>query len=62
MVTTAFSKQEAREEMWKISASLRAVSELMIPEPDLHSVGRDGLATLLGYLNERLAKLMDLTQ
>lgn len=33
---------------------MRAVSDLMIPEKDLHIVNRDSLATLIGFLTSEL--------
>ncbi len=47
-----------KDEMWRVSTSLQAVSELMIPNADLNGVNREALATLLDYLTERLTDLM----
>ncbi len=39
-----------------IQSCFEAISELLIPEDDLHIVGRNNLASLLNYLFERLRK------
>ncbi len=57
----AIEKRELRDEMWRVSTSLQAVSDLMIPNADLNGVNRDALATLLAYLTERLTELMTQT-
>ncbi len=61
--TTAavIAKRELRDEMWRVSTSLQTVSDLMIPNADLNGVNREGLATLLSYLTERLNELMEKT-
>ena len=56
--TEAIAKGKLRDEMWRVSLSLRAVSELMVPEADLHAVNRERLAILLDYLSEKLSDLM----
>ncbi|HNX76084.1 MAG TPA: hypothetical protein PLM07_04030 [Candidatus Rifleibacterium sp.] len=58
MTTTTMVKRELRDEMWRVSTSLRAVSDLMVPEADLSGVDRERLATLLDYLSEKLSDLM----
>lgn len=58
MTTTPMVKRELRDEMWRVSTSLRAVSDLMVPEADLSGVDRERLATLLDYLSEKLSELM----
>lgn len=62
MITTTISKHELRDEMSRVSTSLQAVSDLMIPNADLHAVDREALATLVGYLSERLNYLMTKTE
>ncbi len=57
----AIEKRELRDEMWRVSTSLQAVSDLMIPNADLNGVNREALATLLSYLTERLTDLMTQT-
>lgn len=57
----AIAKREARDEMWRVSTSLQAVSALMIPEADLNAVNREDLATLLIYLTDKLKELMEKT-
>lgn len=57
----ATEKRKLRDEMWLVSTSLQAVSDLMIPNADLNGVNREALATLLGYLTERLTDLMTQT-
>ncbi|OGK06569.1 MAG: hypothetical protein A2W80_13700 [Candidatus Riflebacteria bacterium GWC2_50_8] len=58
----AIAKRELRDEMWRVSTSLQTVSDLMIPNTDLNEVNREGLATLLNYLTERLNDLMTQTE
>jgi len=58
----AIAKRDARDEMRRVSTSLQAVSDLMIPEADLHAVNREALATLLNYLTEKLSELMEKTE
>lgn len=57
----AIAKREARDEMWRVSTSLQAVSALMIPGADLNAVNREDLATLLIYLTDKLNELMEKT-
>ncbi len=54
----AIANRELRDEMWRVSTSLQAVSDLMIPNADLNGVNREALATLLSYLTEKLTDLM----
>ncbi|HNX77563.1 MAG TPA: hypothetical protein PKM56_17925 [Candidatus Rifleibacterium sp.] len=61
MTTAAIANRELRDEMWRVSTSLQAVSDLMIPNADLNGVNREALATLLSYLTERLTDLMTQT-
>ncbi len=42
------------DERYQIIESLEAISDLMIPESDLHVVNREKLSCLLGYLSKRL--------
>lgn len=62
MITITVSKYELTDEIWQITTSLRAVSDLMLPQADLHAVDREALATLVGYLGKRLNYLMNQTE
>lgn len=62
MTTATIANRKLRDEMWRVSTSLRAVSELMVPEADLHAINRERLATLLEYLSEKLSDLMAQTE
>jgi hypothetical protein len=42
-----------------VATCLEAVSDLMNPEPDLHSVNRDKLAILLSFLTDELRVASD---
>lgn len=54
-----FKRRELKDEILRISDCMHAVSDLMLPEPDLHAVDRGKLAILLSYLNERLIDLLN---
>lgn len=46
-------RQDPRGELEVIASCMRAVADLMIPEPNLEAVNRDAIATLMGYLSDR---------
>lgn len=46
-------------ELDRVNTCQRAVSDLMIPERDLHVVNRDQLACLLGFLDEQRQQIVE---
>lgn len=50
---------ERFNELEVLQRCFSAVSDLMIPERDLHAVNRDDLGALLGYLANRMDKVME---
>lgn len=46
-------------ELERVNTCQRAVSDLMVPERDLHVVNRDQLACLLGFLDEQRQQIVE---
>jgi hypothetical protein len=55
-MTDLNNTQAAWEELEILQSCREAISELLIPEPDLHVVNRNSLSLLLSYLDERERK------
>jgi hypothetical protein len=51
-------QQNALDELRRLQTCLSTLGELMIPDQDLNCINRDGLATLLGYLDEQLQQAL----
>lgn len=47
------------DEINRVQRCLMAITDLMIPNEDLHMVNRENLALLLGYFAERLQSVTE---
>ncbi len=53
------NRQDALYRLYEVRRALQAVSDLMVPEPDLSCIDREALAFLLDLLTEELSAALD---
>lgn len=52
------SARDGWDELERLQSCRKAISDLLIPEGDLHVVNRDALSQLLNYLDEQEGRVM----
>lgn len=52
------SAMDGWAELERLQSCRRAITDLLVPEPDLHAVNRDALCQLMGYLDQQEEQLM----
>lgn len=53
------SARDSWDELERLQACRKAISDLLVPEGDLHIVNRDALSQLLSYLDDQEYRAME---